>query len=110
MLNIYSSFKEIFSSALTQIALERAISVSKKDYENFNFEPAKEKSHGDLACNAAMVLSKKFAMNPRELAQELIKRIFSEDVEKFEIAGPGFINISLKPKIFYRLVEQILTE
>ncbi len=110
MLNIYSSFKEIFSSALTQIALERAISVSKKDYENFTVEPAKEKSHGDLACNAAMVLSKKFAMNPRELAQELIKRIFSEDVEKFEIAGPGFINISLKPKIFYRLVEQLLTE
>ena len=110
MLNIYSSFKEIFSSALTQIALERAISVSKKDYENFTVEPAKEKSHGDLACNAAMVLSKKFAMNPRELAQELIKRIFSEDVEKFEIAGPGFINISLKPQIFYRLVEQLLTE
>ncbi len=110
MLNIYSSFKEIFSSALTQIALERAISVSKKDYENFTVEPAKEKSHGDLACNAAMVLSKKFAMNPRELAQELIKKIFSEDVEKFEIAGPGFINISLKPQIFYRLVEQLLTE
>jgi len=110
VLNIYSSFKEIFSSALTQIALERAISVSKKDYENFTVEPAKEKSHGDLACNAAMVLSKKFAMNPRELAQELIKRIFSEDVEKFEIAGPGFINISLKPQIFYRLVEQLLTE
>ncbi len=110
MLNIYSSFKEIFSSALTQIALERAISVSKKDYENFTVEPAKEKSHGDLACNAAMVLSKKFGMNPRELAQELIKKIFSEDVEKFEIAGPGFINISLKPQIFYRLVEQLLTE
>jgi arginyl-tRNA synthetase len=110
VLNIYSSFKEIFSSALTQIALERAISVSKKDYENFTVEPAKEKSHGDLACNAAMVLSKKFGMNPRELAQELIKKIFSEDVEKFEIAGPGFINISLKPQIFYRLVEQLLTE
>lgn len=141
MLNIYSSFKEIFSSALTQIAAERSILVTAKDFENFTVEPTKEKSHGDLACNAAMVLSKKFVMNPRELAQELINKLapfekgegatssevaegnlnppsslrfdtsfFKGGIHKLEIAGPGFINISLKPQIFYRLIEQLLRE
>lgn len=110
MLNIFSSFKEIFSEVLTEIAAKHSVSLDSKDFENFNVEPTKEKSHGDLACNAAMVLSKKIKMNPRDLAQKIIDNFKSDDVEKIEIAGPGFINIKLKPQIFYRLVEQLLTE
>lgn len=110
MLNIFSSFKEIFAEAVNQIALENSIIIDSGDFENFTIEPSKEKSHGDLACNVAMVLSKKLKMNPRELAQKIIDKIKNEDVAKLEIAGPGFINIKLKPQIFYRLIEQLLAE
>ena len=110
MLNIFSSFKEIFVAVLSDIAAENSILLEAKDFENFTVEPTKEKSHGDLACNAAMVLSKKLKMNPRELAQKIIDKIKNDDVAKLEIAGPGFINITLKPQIFYRLVKQLLSE
>lgn len=110
MINIFSFFKEIFVAVLLDIAAEKSISLDAKDLENFTVEPTKEKSHGDLACNAAMVLSKKLKMNPRELAQKIIDKVKNDDVANLEIAGPGFINISLKPQIFYRLVKQLLSE
>lgn len=67
----------------------------------FDFEllPPKDSSHGDLACNAAMKISKIVAKNPRETALLLQKQIESQSsdvVEKIEIAGPGFMNFWLK--------------
>lgn len=110
MINIYESFKTLFSSTLEQLALEHSISLSKRDLKNFTVEPTRDRSHGDLACNAAMVMCKKFSMNPRELAQKIIEKTSDDNIEKLEIAGPGFINISLKPQIFYQLIEQLLSE
>lgn len=52
---------------------------------------------GDYQCNAAMALAKHFAMKPRDLAEKLVATAKLDDVaEKIEIAGPGFINITLK--------------
>ena len=92
MLNIFISFKEIFSSAITQIAAENSIQIEEKDLKNFTVEPTKDKSHGDLACNIAMILGKKFSAieslnNPRKLAQKIIEKTDKKDVEKIEIAG-----------------------
>ncbi len=66
------------------------------------FETPKQASHGDFACTAAMQLSKALKKNPRELAQTLIAQLQAQPaverwVEALEIAGPGFINIRLKP-------------
>ncbi len=115
MLNIFNHFKEIFSSALIKIAKENQLQITPKDLENFTVEPSKEKSHGDLACNAAMVIGKKFSAvenlnNPRKLAQKIIEKIIDQNIIKMEIAGPGFINIFLKPEIFYQLVKQLVEE
>ena len=101
MLNIFTSFKEIFAAAVKKIAAENDVSIEQKDFDNFTVEPTKEKSHGDLACNAAMVLSKKFISiealnNPRKLAAKIIYEINDHNVTKLEIAGPGFINIFLE--------------
>ncbi|MCX7352357.1 MAG: hypothetical protein NTW22_03650 [Proteobacteria bacterium] len=61
-------------------------------------EPTKDISHGDLASNAAMVCAKAVGISPRELAVKLIEKITTHDaVVSAEIAGPGFINIKLKP-------------
>lgn len=101
--------------ALQQIAQENHLEITDSDLKNFTVEPAKELSHGDLACNIAMVVTKKFAAieslnNPRKLAQKIIEKISDENVEKLEIAGPGFINIFLKNQIFYKIVANLLEE
>ena len=56
----------------------------------------KDASHGDFACNLAMMLAKTVGKNPRQLAQSLIDALpASSHVRKTEIAGPGFINFYL---------------
>lgn len=67
------------------------------------FESPKQAAHGDFACTAAMQLAKPLKANPRELATRLIaaleaKPAFQTWVQALEIAGPGFINIRLKPE------------
>ena len=59
-------------------------------------ERPKNRDHGDWATNVAMQLAGKFGMNPRAFAEVLAPEISSlEGVEKVDIAGPGFINITL---------------
>lgn len=115
MLNIFTTFKEVFAASLQKIAQENLIEISAADLKNFTVEPAKERAHGDLACNIAMVTSKKFAAiptlnNPRKLAEKIIAEIDNIDIVKLEIAGPGFINIFLKNQIFYQIISNLLEE
>jgi arginyl-tRNA synthetase len=59
--------------------------------------PAKNEQFGDCQCEAAMKLAKELKTNPRAVAQQFVeKAVLPEFVEKIEIAGPGFINITLK--------------
>jgi len=64
------------------------------DFEaRIQVDRTKDKSHGDLATNLAMMLTKAAGKNPRELAQLIIDNLpASAYVAKVEIAGPGFIN------------------
>ncbi len=77
------------------------------------FESPKQASHGDFACTAAMQLARPLKKNPRELAQALIdalnaKPAFQKWVDALEIAGPGFINIRLKPAAKQSVVAEVL--
>ena len=79
------------------------------------FESPKLASHGDLAVTAALALSKALKTNPRELALQLKASLeqtpaFQSWVDAVEIAGPGFLNIRLKPKAKQGVVEEILTQ
>jgi arginyl-tRNA synthetase len=65
-------------------------------------EPPRDAAHGDMATNAAMVLAKEAGRKPRELADLLADRLRRVDlVEKVEVAGPGFINLTLKPAAWF---------
>ena len=56
-------------------------------------EIPKEKAHGDFACNLAMLLAKPLKMAPRQIGEAIRENlVLSEDIEKTEIAGAGFIN------------------
>jgi arginyl-tRNA synthetase len=60
-------------------------------------EPPRDASHGDMATNAAMVLAKDAGKKPREVAEAIAEKLRADDmVEKVDVAGPGFINITLK--------------
>ena len=77
------------------------------------FESPKQAAHGDFACTAAMQLAKPLKKNPRALAEELIaalqaKPAFQQWVSAMEIAGPGFINIRLKPAAKQAVVAEVL--
>jgi len=60
---------------------------------NIQLSRTKDRSHGDFACNLAMMLAKPAGKNPREIAQLLIDALPKHgQIDKVEIAGPGFIN------------------
>jgi len=66
------------------------------DVENINLLPSNRKDLGDFQINEAMQLAKKYGKNPREIASDIVEELNKD--EKFtniNIAGPGFINISI---------------
>lgn len=76
---------------------------------DFVVERPKDRSHGDFASNAAMLLAKPARSNPRALAQALVAALpASDDIAKVEIAGPGFINFHLAPAAYQREVATAL--
>lgn len=77
------------------------------------FESPKAAAHGDLACTAAMQLAKPLKRNPRQVAEELRAALlatpaFGKWVDAVEIAGPGFLNIRLKPAAKQEVVREVL--
>lgn len=74
-------------------------------------ERPRQAEHGDLACNIAMQLAKPLRANPRQVAQQLVDELSAAQsplIASLEIAGPGFINIRLKPVAKQRIVQVVL--
>jgi arginyl-tRNA synthetase len=68
------------------------------DQSRVTVEPPRDPTHGDIATNAAMVLAKDAGKKPRDLAEAIAQRLRSDDlVARADVAGPGFINLTLKP-------------
>ena len=68
------------------------------DQSRIGVEPTREAAHGDMATNAAMVLAKDARKKPRDLAEAIAAKLRADElVAAVDIAGPGFINITLKP-------------
>ncbi len=81
------------------------------DTKNVTVEPPKDKAHGDMASNVAMVLAKPAGRKPRELADEIAAKFQGVDmVTQIDVAGPGFMNFRLAPKIIQNVVAQINDE
>ena len=77
--------------------------------EDVGLEHPADLSHGDFSSNVAMVLAKKEDRNPKELAEEIVKNIKEiSEIEKVEVAGPGFINFYLSGDFFTKEVKNIL--
>lgn len=76
--------------------------------EKVKLEVPKDKSHGDFACNLAMMLAKPLRCAPRAIAEAIVSHLGEdEDIAKAEVAGAGFINFYLTPNWLYRVMEDI---
>jgi arginyl-tRNA synthetase len=112
-MNIYAEFHARIAAMLDRFGKEGRLPRN-LDPARFVVEPPRDASLGDLACNAAMVFArevKSFYANPRQLAAELAYELTQEpDVDQAEVAGPGFLNIRLKPRVFADILRVILVE
>jgi len=90
--NIFAEFLERVRRANAEL-LPGAI-----DQSRVSVEPPRDPVHGDIATNAAMVLAKDTGHKPRELAEKIAEKLRNDAlVDKVDVAGPGFINLTLKP-------------
>ncbi|MBC8037399.1 MAG: arginine--tRNA ligase, partial [Rhizobiales bacterium] len=105
-MNLFSYFLDILRTDITSLAKEQGVLA---DLSRVTVEPPREAAHGDVATNAAMVLTKNFGKPPRQLADSIAAKLGNHaDVEAVEVAGPGFINIRLKPHFWPRVLESAL--
>ena len=76
-----------------------------------NIQDNKDKEHGDLASNIALILAKPLKRNPLDIANEIIQQFnLDEDILKVEVAGPGFINFYLSKNSHGEVLKTIDSE
>jgi arginyl-tRNA synthetase len=74
-------------------------------------EPPRDAAHGDMATNAAMVLAKEAKAKPRDLAEQIASRLRMDDlIASVDVAGPGFINLTLKVSVWSDALRTVLHE
>jgi arginyl-tRNA synthetase len=81
------------------------------DFSRIVVEPPRDPSHGDMATNAAMLLAKEAKAKPRDLAEAIASRLRADDlIASVDVAGPGFINLTLKPDAWAQALRTVLRE
>ena len=99
--------KEAIADAVVAAGL-----VTREELPVFVLEVPKEKSHGDLASNAAMQLTKLAKKNPRQIAEAIIANLNTEkaSIQSAEIAGPGFINFRIDRSYLYPVIAEVVSQ
>jgi len=101
--------KEVIIGSIKTALFSLKIDDSK--IKEIGLEHPEDISHGDYSTNVAMVLSKLVAQNPRELAEKVVAEILErkpKEIEKIEVAGPGFINFYLSKDFFENKTKEII--
>src|SRR5438132_12304926 len=81
------------------------------DFSRVVVEPPRDASHGDMATNAAMVLAREAKTKPRDLADQIAAKLRADDlIASVDVAGPGFINLTLKPSAWASELRTLLRE
>lgn len=104
------TIRESLEQVLHQ-ALQAAVDAGQLPLEEVpqpTLERPREEGHGDWACTIAMRLAKAAHMNPRAIAQAIVENLPENDlIASFEIAGPGFINLTLTNASFQAVVAEV---
>ncbi len=106
-MNIFRDFTARVTSAVEVILA--AGGHAGLDLSRIVVEPPRDAAHGDLATNAAMVLAKPLGMKPRDLAEAVAGRLRDDpDVASVDVAGPGFINLTLSEAYRARALKALI--
>ena len=111
-MDIYAKATEQLKAAVTE-AVKKAVAdgaLPEAEMPEFIIEIPADNSHGDFATNAAMAGARAFRMPPFKIAQAITERLSLEGTlcERFETAGPGFINFFLSPDFYSEVIGDIL--
>src|SRR6202171_1773282 len=81
------------------------------DLSRIVVEPPRDTAHGDMATNAAMVLARDAKARPRDLAEQIAAKLRADDlIASVDVAGPGFINLTLKASVWSDALRTVLRE
>ena len=107
-MNLFTHVREILIEVLKELSAQSVLPID-TDFSNITVEPPKDSRHGDMSTNAAMVLSKSVEVKPRELAQIISEALSPKEIiSSVDIAGPGFINITLSNFSWHGLLSAVL--
>src|SRR5271170_2639670 len=106
---VHAAVREALLHAVRAGALGAGLDQRTVAEAPFSVERPKQPQHGDLATNAAMVLSKRIGRSPKDIANALVAALAdSHVVRTAEVAGPGFVNVRVHADALHRELEEIL--
>jgi arginyl-tRNA synthetase len=109
-MDVFAGFHGRVLAAVQQLKHDGVVPLE-ASVEGIMLEPTKDPSHGDLTTNAAMVLAKAAGASPRALAERIVPLIASDPhIDKVEIAGPGFINLTLASAFWPSVLRMVLEQ
>ena len=109
-MDVFAGFHGRVLAAVQQLKHDGVV-PHEASIEDVTLEPPKDVSHGDLATNAAMVLAKPSGLAPRALAERIVPLLASDPhIESVEIAGPGFINLTLAGNFWPSVLRMVLEQ
>jgi arginyl-tRNA synthetase len=111
-MNVLAQLQVSVKEALANAALEAGLVTSVDELPIITLEVPKDKTHGDLATNLAMQLTKIAKKNPRQIAEAIIDKLGTgkASIQSAEIAGPGFINFRLDRSYLYPVIGEVLAQ
>ena len=106
-MNIYQDVEHMLMEAFNKVLGPK--DIGKIDQNLISVEPPRDKEHGDVATNVAMVFAKTLSVKPRDLAIKICNELDRNDyVAAVKVAGPGFINIKLVDEVWFKSLHFIL--
>ncbi|WP_256760655.1 arginine--tRNA ligase [Cohnella sp. WQ 127256] len=111
-MSVLEQLQVAVKEALAEAALSAGLVATKDELPTITLEVPKDKTHGDLATNLAMQLTKIAKKNPRQIAEAIIEKLGTgrASIESAEIAGPGFINFRLDKSYLLPIIGEVLTQ
>jgi len=107
-MNLFSDIRQAVIDSLCTLQAEGVL-PSGLDMSAVTVEPPRDSAHGDMATNAAMVLAKPAGLAPKVIAEALALRLGADArISEVALAGPGFLNLRLRPAVWQGVVRAAL--
>ena len=108
MMDVFSDIRTVVLAGLDTLTMAGDLPPD-LPVNNVTVEPPRDAAHGDMATNAAMVLAKGAFQKPRDIAEKLAAVLVADSrIASVQVAGPGFLNLSLEPAFWQSVIGQVL--